>query len=311
MYPNSANLNFDTFIFSIQLILFKNDVSGDFPSEGTRFIFTYPPSHNNNFIPYVQITAREATEVVVSTLGGSDIYFLEDSDFVMHYGVPADRVTSGVEEKGWEVSSTKPVSVQMGSADFHRDCLPEDTLLRPILPEATEFFVLSLLDNDNRHALTNESPFSYFSIVAYLDGTVVDVYDTSNQLYTSATLKRLESMTADASTETNGADIDFSGYRIVANQGVSVNSGHGHVYLGDNNQFGAIAESLPAVSEQGSEYITHPVALGYVGQGYTVRVMSTTTQTRVQIEELGVDHYLNQGEFYEVKHNNSDSIFKV
>ena len=76
-------------------------------------MFSYPPSHLVTFTPYVQVTAREATDVVVAGLGSNTIYNLGDGESVVHNAGSTDRTTSGVEDKGWEVSSTKPVTVQV------------------------------------------------------------------------------------------------------------------------------------------------------------------------------------------------------
>ena len=102
--------------------------------------------------------------------------------------------------------------------------------------------------------------------------------------------------------------MDYSGVHITSSNPISVVAGHGRVNTGDDNQY--VCDSMFSLSHAGYLYTTFPVLLGPDDNGYVVRVVATKDVTSVYVPDQ-FTVFLNEGEFVDIQHGDSDTAFEV
>ena len=71
------------------------------------------------------------------------MYDLLAGGSITHKGDSSDKVTSGLENKGFELTSDDPVTAALGSSSHDSTHSPDDLLIRPLTLNDTEFFIIS------------------------------------------------------------------------------------------------------------------------------------------------------------------------
>ena len=155
-------------------------------SEGTRFVFSFPRT-SNEYTTEIRIASRVENRVSLSTDGFLLAYDLLAGGSVTHKGVSYTRVTSGLENKGFELTSDYPVTATLGSSSHDSTRSPDDRLLRPLTSDDTEFFIISFLGS----AVSDHGfPLSFFTITAADDDTSVSIFDSDGEIYSDQVLNR-------------------------------------------------------------------------------------------------------------------------
>ena len=99
----------------------------------------------------------------------------------------SQRVTYGLEEKGFELTSDVPVSVTIGCTDYEDQLASDAMLLRPLSAEDTDFVITSFIGSNTS---PDAYPQSFFSITASEDDTTIDIYDNNGDSYTTQILNK-------------------------------------------------------------------------------------------------------------------------
>ena len=243
---------------------------------------------------FVQLHNAKETRVM-NIQAGSWGEFVEPNDV---------RVTYGHEEKGYKLVSDNPVSVTVGPASSHYLDVPDQCSVRPYHDDDVQYYLLGYV-GDNPY--TFYGPFSFFVIVGSKTGTDFQVYDENEELFNEGTLGEEGTYTVDAQYLSD-LTLDFSGYHIVASHPVSVYTGHG---MSDVNSPQYIADSVPSYAELGTHYVTYPVSLGKPQTGYKIRVLSTESNTNVNIPHLAIDFDLNKQEYKDISYGYSTTALEV
>ena len=102
-------------------------------------------------------------------------------------GDSSQRVTHGLEDKGFELISDTPVSVTIGCPDYTDRYAPDNMLLRPLSADDTDFVITSFIGSSTSPSY---EPLSFFSITASEDDTTIDVYDNNRDSYTTQLLNK-------------------------------------------------------------------------------------------------------------------------
>ena len=135
----------------------------------------------------LRITARTDTRVTLSIDGLMYVYDIAARESATHKGESSDRVTSGLENKGFELISDYPVTATLGSSSHDSISSPDDRLLRPITPTDTEFFIISFLGSTESGS---RAPQSFFTINGAEDDTSVSISDEDGEHFADITLNR-------------------------------------------------------------------------------------------------------------------------
>ena len=115
------------------------------------------------------------------------MYDLPAGGSITHKGDSSDRVTSGLENKGFELTSDDPVTVTIGSSSHDATTSPDDFLVRPLTSNDTEFFVISFLGSTTSDYYF---PQSFFTITAADDNTTVFIFDNDGESYSEQILDK-------------------------------------------------------------------------------------------------------------------------
>ena len=99
----------------------------------------------------------------------------------------SQRVTSGLEDKGFELRSDAPVTITIGCSQYRDQHSPDDMLLRPLSADDTDFMITSFLGSTTS---SSNEPLSFFVITAAEDDTTITIYDNDNQIDIIQTLNR-------------------------------------------------------------------------------------------------------------------------
>ena len=103
-----------------------------------------------------------------------------------YMGDKSQRVTYGLEDKGFELRSDVPVTVTIGCTDYTDRLAPDSMLLRPLSAEDTDFVITSFMGSTS----SSYEPWSFFSITASEDDTTIDIYDNNRDSYTTQLLNK-------------------------------------------------------------------------------------------------------------------------
>ena len=155
-------------------------------SEGTNFVFSFPRTYNE-YTTEIRITSRVENRVSLSIDGFMYVYEIPARGSVTHKGDSSTRVTSGLENKGFELTSDYPVTATLGSSSHDSTHSPDDRLLRPLTSDDTEFFIISFLGSAVSDA---DFPLSFFTVTAADDDTSVSIFDSDGQSYSDQVLDR-------------------------------------------------------------------------------------------------------------------------
>lgn len=253
-------------------------------SEGLNFALAFPPSDVTDSKCEVRILSKEGAQVVITDADGTDILGVLPGLAAVHTVEVSKIVTSGIEKKAFQVVSSHPVTIHIGTQTHSDARTPDQIFVRPLDLDITgdyEFYLVGYVNG--------ESSYPFYMVTGSLTQTNVLVYDRSNVVVQDFTLGQDEVFTGISNIT------DFSGYRIVADKPVSVIAGNVDAPLGANKQY--IAESVPTVDEIGSRYTTFPLGIGSWDNGYLVKIISAAANTRVEIPEFGFIRTLEMGEF--------------
>ena len=116
-------------------------------------------------------------QVIQVPAGGSATYV----------GDTSDRVTYGLEDKGFELTSDTPVSVIIGCPDYSERFTPDAMLLRPVSAEDTDFVITSFIGSSTS---SSRQPLSFFVITASDDDTTIEIYDNHGNINTTQLLTK-------------------------------------------------------------------------------------------------------------------------
>ena len=267
-------------------------------------MFAMPPSYLTNR-PCIIISAKVYTYVTVK-YGSTAIFWVGDNSSVKFNVHNDQRVTEGVEFKGYVLTSDDPVSVHI-ETEYQADYLVPDTIMvRPVADDDKEYIISSYLGTSTS---TDTWPGSYF--IPKYDDTLVQIFKYENDMWVeqhSLVIDSFRVFTQDSYYAND--DADYTGWRVIASRAVGVISGHGHTHMGRYYQH--VADSMPPITATGDHYITFPVLFGLGTEGYTVRIMgSATEEINVVIPELGLDDFIPKGSFLEVQSMASSSMMRV
>ena len=149
-------------------------------------MFSFPRTYNESTTE-IRIASRVENRVSLSTDGSLLAYDLLAGGSITHKGDSSTRVTSGLENKGFELTSDYPVTATLGSSSHDSTHCPDDRLLRPLTSDDTEFFIISFLGSAVSDA---DFPLSFFTITAAEDDTSVSIFDSDGESYSEQILNR-------------------------------------------------------------------------------------------------------------------------
>ena len=155
-------------------------------SEGTHFVYSYPRT-DNEYTTELRITARTDTRATLFTDGSLHIIDIPAGGSATHKGQSSDRVTYGLENKGFELKSDFPITATVGSSSHDSEQSPDDMLLRPLSYNDTEYFIISFLGSSRS---SSRGPQSFFSITAAEDDTDISIYENDGSSYSDQSLNR-------------------------------------------------------------------------------------------------------------------------
>ena len=272
-------------------------------------MFAIPTSYDDHQ-PIIIVSAKKGTFVELNTqLSSARFYVGDNSSRIIKPFLDGWRVTNGVESKGYELISDDPVSVYIGTEYLRSYRIPDEIMVRPITADDTEYIVSSYPGTSSSSSYW---PNSYFMIIPQVNESLVQVFNFENNIWVqqySMVLNTFEVMTHDSYYVSDGYT-DYTGWRIVSTQPVSVISGHGYADFGRNKQH--TCDSMTSTAEMGSHYVTFPVLFGLGTEGYVVRIVGSTTENvNVVISEIGLDEMIPKGGFIEVKSVDSSILLIV
>ena len=131
---------------------------------------------------------REEANVNLSSITSQDTINVPRGGYTTYVGDPSQRVTHGLEDKGFELISDAPVSVIIGCPDYSDRWAPDAMLLRPVSAEDTDFVITSFIGSNT---YSSPAPLSFFIIMASEDSTTISIYDDNRASYTTQSLNKL------------------------------------------------------------------------------------------------------------------------
>ena len=165
-------------------------------SEGTHFVFSFPLGNTEyTFETEIRITSREDTNVTLHSATSNDLITVPGGGYATYVGDPSQRVTHGLEVKGFELISDTPISVIIGCPDYSERHAPDNMLLRPLSADDTDFVITSFSTGGG----ISPAPLSFFSIAASDDDTIISIYDSNGDSYTTQSLNRLDTFPINSS----------------------------------------------------------------------------------------------------------------
>ena len=264
-------------------------------SEGTRFMFAFPPTDEEAAKMEVRIVAKSDAQVVIRDEYGTDVIGVLAGFMSVHTVHNSKKVSSGIESKGMEITSTSPVSVQIGIQTHSHVSTSDQIFIRPFNAESTDFYLVSYIEGS--------SSMPFYMVVAAQSNTNVTIENQSGTVVQSVLLDEFDVYTFRDNVT------DFTGYHVYANKPISVFTGNSYVNIGDARQY--IAESMPSVAELGTNYVSFPIGSGRYDTGYILHILSTNASTRVEIPELGIVRFLDRGESSTIDYFFSAAVFEV
>ena len=159
-------------------------------SEGTQFVFSFPRGGLASYQTEVRITARKEATVTLTDATSQDVFEVPTGGSATYTGDLSQRVTHGIEEKGFKLTSDAPVSVVIGCPDYSDPLSPDDMLLRPLSADDMDFVITSFAGS----ATPSSEPLSFFSITASENDTTVSIYNNGGEVYASEVLNTLVSI---------------------------------------------------------------------------------------------------------------------
>ena len=243
----------------------------------------------------VRIVAKSDAQVVIKDDAGTDVIGVLAGFMSVHTVHNVKKVTSGIEPKGMEITSSSPVSVQIGIQTHSHVSTSDQIFIRPFNAESTDFYIVSYIEGS--------SSMPFYMVVASQAYTNVTIENPSGTVVQSVLLDEFDVYTFRDNVT------DFTGYHVYANKPISVYTGNSDVNIGDARQY--IAESMPSVAELGTNYVSFPIENGRPDTGYIIRILSTAAGTLVEIPELGIVRLLNRGQFSSIDYFFSSAVFEV
>ena len=157
-------------------------------NEGTHFVFSFPPGWiSKSFETEIRITSREKAQVTLLNTTSENVISVPSGGNAIYVGDSSERVTHGLEDKGFELTSDTPVSVTIGCPDYRDATAPDSMLLRPLSADDTDFVITSFKGSSSS---SSSKPQSFFAITASEDDTTIDIYDNNRDSYTTQLLNK-------------------------------------------------------------------------------------------------------------------------
>ena len=167
------------------------------------------PSDIYDLTPEVRVTAREETDVQLRGDNIDDSYTVGAGESAILTMSAEDRVSIGVEDKGFELTSDLPVFVTVGTQDHTSPRTTDEVSGRAMNANDVDFYVISYLGD---HTSSSGPPLSFFSIVASNDGTEVNITDPSTGDSTTIILDQYQTYTEDAEYHQQGKDVSIMSF---------------------------------------------------------------------------------------------------
>ena len=127
----------------------------------------------------MRITAREEAQVTLLNTTSENVISVSSGGYAIYMGNATERVTRGLEDKGFELISDTPVSVTIGSTLYSDGVAPDHMLLRPLSSDDKDFVITSFLGSITA---SSDYPLSFFAITASEDDTTIDIYDNTGDV---------------------------------------------------------------------------------------------------------------------------------
>jgi len=268
-------------------------------SEGTHFVIAFPPPYGTAEDLELRFMARETTGVIIFGKNVHDQFNVTADELYIktidNMFIPMFMVSTGIEDKAFEVTSDLPISFTYGVQSHTRSSRPDQILARP-LADSADYYVMTKTGVN----LTNNDENNFYTISAVHDYTTVTIYEPRTAQTSVISLNRFQTY-----TNVGGSDNDdFTGTHITANRNISVISGNARYYA-TYDQEHYFCDMLPPVRELGLYYTSFPIVYGERHTGYFVRVVATVNNTDVHIPAQSVKT-LNAGEYLEIQQDISD-----
>ena len=126
--------------------------------------------------------------MTLSSVNTLDVIMVPAAGSATYTGDFIHRVTYGLEQKGFLLTSDTPVSVTIGCPDNSDQHAPDNILLRPLSADDTEFVITSFIGSSTSWY---EKPQSFFSIAASEDNTNISIYNNDGDIHTTQILNVL------------------------------------------------------------------------------------------------------------------------
>ena len=135
----------------------------------------------------IRITSREGCNVTLLSALSQEVIEVPAGGSATYVGDTSDRVTYGLEDKGFELISDTPISVIIGCPAYSERYAPDSMLLRPISSDDTYFVITSFIGSPSS---SSNAPMSFFSITASEDDTTIEIYDNHGNINTTQLLTK-------------------------------------------------------------------------------------------------------------------------
>ena len=273
------------------------------PSENTYFVFSLPRSWEDHECE-VKVTARSEARVTLTGKVRSEVISISAGSFGTFSLGSQERVTYGVEEKAFEITSDNPVTVIIGSKVHTNERTEDEILGRSPGQNDTMYYIVSRIGN----SASAYYPLSFFSVAATEDDTDLDIYNPIMDVTTQIKLDKFETYTEDAA-QFESKFTDLTGFRISASKPITVISGNGRIDVGDT-WWHYICDSLPSTADLDKYYTSFPIGFGEEDTGYVLRILATSDDTDVFSNGM-LQVTLHEGDHHDLTIISSASVVMV
>ena len=278
-------------------------ISAKKSSEGKVFALSFSQSRSDwdegDCIIY--INAKQDTTANITDIGGAtNTHNINANDTLSLYYSYTVRVVEGIESKGILIEAAADVTVML--SNYRNDGNMDAILVPPLHTGTQEYMVISYQSN-NDITCVSSATCSFFSVVAYEDDTNVVIQKLHDGVPTdisSFVLNKQDVYTnRTLNTEVLKRSYDFTGYNIIADKQVSVNSGNPCADTNPDEIAGPVWGSIPANQLAGTRYISHTINYRSYSDDTLVRIVALEDDTQVTYGTVS-STISYRGEFLEV-----------
>ncbi|XP_072041418.1 uncharacterized protein [Amphiura filiformis] len=261
---------------------------------GTEFIFSFPTSYRNDLISLsVAISTQSVNPALVTVsvpgTGFNTVRTTTRNEFTQ---IALPRSTylegTGLQDKTVIVRSDEGVFVYGLYDDTNNNALEEGFQAIPINGLGKEYYVASYNSAYVDGSGASVDWLSLFSVSAGHDETIIQIITSTGQ--ENITLSPYQSYQMRSVS-------DLTGTRIVADNPVTVMSGHAGTHIASPTSVSMLIEQLPPVKSYGRNFIVGP--LKDFNNGYLCRIISPA-DNQLNISGIGNNIRLGAGDFYEL-----------